>query len=258
VGEPLTSWTPSWTPWLDTFVDVPGSKAADFRAFWSAVTGWPESAPRGDRGQFRSLLPSEGRAYLRVQELDEGPRVHLDLISHELAGDAARLQVLGADRVLTLDGVEILRSPGGQVFCLVLDDEPRPDVPRRSWPSVWPDGHRSRLTHVCIDVPPAAYDAEISFWVEATGWAPSPASRPEFTFVTPPGRSVPLRLLIQRLDDPRDVQGAHLDLGTDDIAAEVARLIALGAQDGGAGATWHVLRDPVVGLPFCVTDQAPD
>jgi Glyoxalase-like domain len=252
------SGTASWTPWLDAFVDVPESSAADFRAFWSAVTGWPESTARGDRGQFRSLLPSQGRAYLRVQELDEGPRIHVDLMSHDLTGDAARLESLGAGRVLTLDDVEILRSPGGQVFCLVLDDEPRPVVPRETWPSIWPGGQRSRLTHVCIDVPPAVYDAEVAFWAEATGWAASPTSRPEFRFVTPPGGSVPLRLLIQRLDHPGDRAGAHLDLGTDDIPAEVERLIALGAQDDGPVATWHVLRDPVVGLPFCVTDQPPD
>ena len=157
----MTSTPRSWTPWLDVFIDVPASRAADLRAFWSAVTGWPESTARGDRGQFRSLLAPQGRAYLRVQELDEGPRIHLDLISHDLTGDAARLEALGADRVATLDGVEILRSPGGQVFCLVHDDEPRPDVPRESWPAVWPDGHRSRLTHVCIDVRPAPGGREV-------------------------------------------------------------------------------------------------
>jgi glyoxalase superfamily protein len=253
VGEPLTA----VTPWLDAFLDVPTELAPRLREFWSRVTGWPESSARGDRGRFRSLLPPQGRAYLRVQELDEPPRVHVDLMSHDLAGDAARLEVLGADRVLTLDDVEILRSPAGQVFCLVLDDESRPEVPRAAWPTRWPGGHRSRLTHVCLDVPPGRYDAEVTFWVEATGWVPSPASRPEYTFLTPPQGSAPLRLLLQRLEDPADRPGAHLDLGTDDIPAEVARLIALGAQDEGAFATWHVLRDPVAGLPFCVTNQPP-
>jgi Glyoxalase-like domain len=243
--------------WLDAFIDVPQHRAADLRAFWSAVTGWPESSARGDRGQFRSLLPPQGRAYLRLQELDEPPRVHVDLMSEDLGGDAARLEHLGAARVLTLGDVEILRSPAGQVFCLVLDDEPRPPVPRSAWPTTWPGGHRSRLTHVCLDVPPGSYDQEVAFWVAATGWAPSPASRPEYTFVTPPGDAAPLRLLVQRLAHQEDRAGAHLDLGTDDIPAEVARLLALGAQDEGAFATWHVLRDPVVGLPFCVTDQVP-
>ena len=79
--------------WVDAFVDVPAASAAGFRSFWSAVTGWPVSAPRGDRGQFRSLLPDRAastRAYLRVQELAGAPRVHLDLICAGVsaAGDA--------------------------------------------------------------------------------------------------------------------------------------------------------------------------
>jgi hypothetical protein len=249
------------TPWLDVFLDVPGPVAADVRAFWSAVTGWTESSPRGDRGQFRSLLPPAGRACLRVQELAEGPRVHVDLMSHDQVGDGSRLERLGATRVMTIDDMPILRSPAGQLLCLVRDDEPRPPVPRASRATVWPDGHRSRVTHVCLDVAPEAYDAELAFWTAATGWGPGPASRPEYAFLTPPDptsdTAPPLRLLLQRLEQPGEASRAHLDIGTDDIAAEVRRLLGLGAVDVGPVATWHVLRDPVVGWPFCVTNQVP-
>lgn len=172
------------TPWLDAFVDVPAAVAADVRAFWSAVTGWPESAPRGDRGQFRSLLPPAGRAYLRVQELDEGPRVHVDLMSLDQAADGERLERLGASRLMTVEEMPILRSPGGQVLCLVRDDEPRPAVPRGERATTWPGGHRSRITHVCLDVPPELYEAELTFWTAATGWSPGAASRAEYTFLT--------------------------------------------------------------------------
>jgi hypothetical protein len=249
------------TPWLDVFVDVPAGAAADIRAVWCAGTGWAASAPRGDRGQFRSLLPPAGRACLRVQELAEGPRVHLDLMSLDQAADGTRLESLGATRVMTIGEMPILRSPGGQVLCLVRDDEPRPGVPREERAATWPGGHRSRITHVCLDVSPEVYDAELAFWAGATGWSPSPASRPEFSFLTPPDPGADdapaLRLLLQRLDRTGEGPQAHLDLGTDDIPAEVARLVGLGAVDEGPYATWHVLRDPVVGLPFCVTDQRP-
>jgi hypothetical protein len=247
------------TEWLDAFVDVPPESAAAFREFWSQVTGWPESTARGDRGQFRSLLPPEGRAYLRVQELAGSPRLHLDLVSTDRPADAQRLIGLGASRVDSVDGVEILASPAGQVFCLVQDDEPRPDLEPQALAHRWPGGHRSRPTQLVLDIPPAAFDAEVAFWVGATGWTTTGTSFPEYTFVQPASsaRPVPLRLLLQRLARPEDRLGAHLDLGCTDIPAEVSRVLALGAIDEGRVETWHVLRDPVLGLPFCVTDQTP-
>ena len=201
---------PQMTPWIDAFVDVPPAAAEQFREFWSAVTGWPESTARGERGQFRSLLPDAGRAYLRVQELDGPPRVHLDLIcpgeESALDAEAERLGRLGARSVDSLDGVRILASPAGQIFCLVRDDEPRPAVDPGERARIWPDGHRSRLTQICLDVPPAAYDAELAFWAAATGWAASPTQYPEYTYLMPPastaegpGGSAPLVLLLQRL-----------------------------------------------------------
>lgn len=245
--------------WVDAFVDLPVAVAADYRRFWSAVTGWSESAPRGDRGQFRSLLPDPAvatRAYLRVQELERPPRVHLDLVSGDLDGDALRLAGLGARPVADRPGVRILASPAGQVFCLVTDDEPRQVGPRSSWATRWPDGQRSRFAQLCLDVPPAAYDVELAFWTEATGWRPRPSVRTEFTHLVPPP-GVPLQLLVQRLGQADDRLGAHLDLACDDIPTEVGRLVRLGAVDVGPGAGWHTLRDPVAGMPFCVTSQQP-
>jgi Glyoxalase-like domain len=262
VGEPLIGW-------VDAFVDVPPAAAARYRTFWSAVTGWPESSPRGDRGQFRSLLPDpsvSGRAYLRIQELEREPRVHLDLICTgvdsgpgvEAALDrvADRMLALGATPVATLRRVRILASPAGQVFCLVTDDEPRTVGPRDTWGRRWPGGQRSRFAQLCLDVPPAAYDVELAFWTAATGWTPRPSSLPQFTHLVPPP-DVPLQLLVQRLAASDDRLGAHLDLACDDIPAEVSRLTALGATDVGPGPGWHTLRDPVFGLPFCATGQQP-
>lgn len=255
------------TVWVDAFIDVPPGSAAAERTFWSAVTGWAVSGPRGDRDQFRSLLPDPpgGRAYLRVQELEGVPRVHLDLVTTPStaparAAEAARLAGLGATRLTSRDDVEILASPAGQVFCLVRDDEPRPDVDPAHRARTWPGGHRSRVIHVCLDVPPSAYDAEVAFWTAATGWLREPTQYDEFVWVTPPqgqAAQVPLRLLVQRLAREDDRVGAHLDLGSTDVAAEVDRLLAIGAVDRGAVGNWHVLADPVTGRPFCVTSTHP-
>ena len=49
---------------------------------------------------------------------------------------------------------------------------------------------------------------------------------------------------------------AHLDPGSDDVEAEVTRLVNLGAERVTTGTGWVVMRDPV-GLAFCVTANDP-
>jgi Glyoxalase-like domain len=63
-----------------------------------------------------------------------------------------------------------------------------------------------------------------------------------------------LMLLMQRLDSgaPR----VHLDIHTDDLDAEVARLERLGAERVQKVQTWWVMRDPA-GLLFCVLLMSP-
>jgi Glyoxalase-like domain len=61
-------------------------------------------------------------------------------------------------------------------------------------------------------------------------------------------------LLMQRLESgaPR----VHLDIHTDDLDAEVARLQRLGAKRVQKVQTWWVMRDPA-GLLFCVLPMSP-
>ena len=61
-------------------------------------------------------------------------------------------------------------------------------------------------------------------------------------------------LLMQRLESaaPR----AHLDIHTDDPAAEVARVERLGAERVQKVKTWWVMRDPA-GLPLCLLPMSP-
>ncbi|GIG68753.1 VOC family protein [Phytomonospora endophytica] len=70
----------------------------------------------------------------------------------------------------------------------------------------------------------------------------------------PHDRSVDFGLLVQKLDSgqPR----VHLDVHTDDVDAEVARLEALGATRVRRVAHLWIVRDPA-GLPFCVTTARP-
>ena len=245
--------------WLGAFLDVPPQDAAAVREFWSRVTGWPESEPRGDRGQFRSLVPPHGPAYLRVQELARPARVHLDLASSDLEGDRHRAEELGALHVSSDGDVVVLISPAGLPFCLVLDDTLQPEVVDADLRApAWPRGHRSRPAQVTLDVPDDWYDDEVAFWTAVTGWTARQSGRPEFMFLVPEA-GAPLQLLLQRLEPDAEQRtiGAHLDIGTDDVAGEVVRLLELGALDGGRGEGWWVMRDPVLGQPFCVTPQQP-
>jgi hypothetical protein len=240
-------------PWVHAFVDVPAGLVPAARAFWSAVTGWPVGAPWPGHPEFASLVPPRGSPYLHVQTTGGPPRVHLDLLGH-LEEDPARLEELGAARGHRGDGWQVMTSPGGLPLCVCQEPEPH----ERPASTAWAGGHRSRLVQLCVDVPSARYEEELDFWRAATGWADEPVDAAEFHRLVHRAES-PLALLVQRLgdDDGATRARAHLDLGTDDIAAEVSRVEALGARVLWRRDGFVALRDPV-GLPFCVTGNAPD
>jgi hypothetical protein len=113
--------------------------------------------------------------------------------------------------------------------------------------------HYSRLSKIVIDVPPDDHDRELAFWSAATGQALTQFDRhPEYHGAALPGRE--LGLLIQRLDDgPSRV---HIDIHTDDPAAEIARLEKLGAELVRQAHSWWIMRDPA-DLLFCVIPERP-
>lgn len=104
-----------------------------------------------------------------------------------------------------------------------------------------------------LDVPAADTDAEVAFWQAATGAGLTQYTRhPEYHGGSVTGT---LGLLVQRLGDgPARV---HVDIHTDDLAAEVARLEALGAQQVRQEDFWCIMRDPA-GLLFCVVPEPAD
>ena len=112
--------------------------------------------------------------------------------------------------------------------------------------------HYSRLSVIVIDVPPGGHDRELAFWREATGTPLTPNERfPEYHGAD---LASGFGLLVQRLGDgPARI---HLDIHTDDLAAEVARLERFGAQRLDRLEFWQVMRDPA-GLVFCVVEAPP-
>src|SRR4051812_7423425 len=103
--------------WTTAFLDLPPPAFDAGAAFWCATTGSTLSPARGSRGEFATLLPPDGDAYLRVQRLDDGPaRVHLDLHVDDVDASAAQALALGATEVAQ-PGHVVLASPGGFPFC---------------------------------------------------------------------------------------------------------------------------------------------
>lgn len=243
--------------WVTAFIDLPSDRHAATVRFWSAATGTTLSPPRGADGQFATLVPAEGTGYLKVQRLEEPARVHLDLSVADVRGARKQALDLGAIEVDDCGGHVILRSPGGFVLCLV--PHPPGAVPP---PQTWPAGHRSRLAQVCLDVPPALLDAEVDLIARLTGWTVQAFAAVDgvvaFRAASPVASGLPLRVIAQRLgpDDAGTTTRAHLEFWSDDVAAEVARHLALGAQWVFEGAYWVVLRDPA-GLDYCVIGRDP-
>jgi hypothetical protein len=238
--------------WVSAFLDFSQGDLARGVAFWRDVTGYSLSSSRGDRDQFATLVPPDGDDYLRVQKLDDGPgRIHLDLHVDTPAVAAEAAVELGAHVLVRHEsGYVVLRSPGGFTFCFV-----RHQASVRPRPATWPDGTQSQVDQICLDLPPDLYDAELAFWQHLTGWDLRDLAETEFARLLPPD-GLPLRWLVQRLDDPGGPVRAHLDLGCDDRTAETARHVGLGASVVRVHDEWTVLTDPV-GTTYCITDRNP-
>ncbi|MBI4728161.1 MAG: VOC family protein [Acidobacteria bacterium] len=103
--------------------------------------------------------------------------------------------------------------------------------------------HRSRICAVGIDTDPERYEATATFWSAALGR--SPAEEDPYTNL--PGPDVDY--FVQRIEEgsPR----VHLDVETDDVLAEVARLEEHGAQRVRQVESWWLMEDPG-GHVFCV------
>jgi catechol 2,3-dioxygenase-like lactoylglutathione lyase family enzyme len=116
--------------------------------------------------------------------------------------------------------------------------------------------HHSRLCALLIDCQVTDIDEAARFWAAALGRPldmKHPSSRDIYRMLeTPPGEPI---VEIQRVDHESRV---HIDIETDDIPAEVARLEKLGAKAVARVRTWVVMQAPS-GQRFCVVRvQRPD
>jgi hypothetical protein len=152
--------------------------------------------------------------------------------------------------------VVVCRSPGGFVFCLTRW---RPEGTARG---AVREGLDCVLDQVCLDIPRSRYAAETAFWSRLTGWAVVDEGDTEFERMDPPDRGlasrggIPVRFLLQRLDDADGHVRGHADLACRDREAEATRHVALGATRVRTGRGWVVMRDPS-GRVYCCTRRHP-
>jgi predicted enzyme related to lactoylglutathione lyase len=116
--------------------------------------------------------------------------------------------------------------------------------------------HRSRVYAVLIDTPRETADEVTAFWSKALGVTPKPIpSEPQFIGL--PNAVPGLVTAIQATETADDTPRVHIDIETDDIEAEIARLQALGAVHEAQWQECHTLRAPG-GHVFCVLSVESD
>jgi hypothetical protein len=100
--------------------------------------------------------------------------------------------------------------------------------------------HRSRVSTILIDTPHEHAPQAAAFWSAALG-VPTDSSPGEPQFAVLEDALPGFVTAVQAVDDePR----YHLDIESDDIAAEVARLVALGATEVSSWLDCRTLRAP--------------
>lgn len=109
--------------------------------------------------------------------------------------------------------------------------------------------HRSRLSTVLLDCDEEHFERSIEFWCAALGKEPLPLGERYVRLSGHVGGAGAPSVLLQRV--PADERAIHLDIETDDVDAEVARLEKLGGRVKRKLEKWTVMEAPS-GHAFCV------
>src|SRR5437773_2593749 len=114
--------------------------------------------------------------------------------------------------------------------------------------------HRSKLSTFVLDCRTDDLDAATAFWSAALGRPAKPPQEGDDRYrELESGPSEPI-LLLQKVEHESRI---HLDIESDDVESEVARLEALGARRIEQIRTWWVMEAPT-GQRFCVIQAKSD
>lgn len=116
--------------------------------------------------------------------------------------------------------------------------------------------HKSMLAGFIIDCRTGDLEGAAAFWSAALGLSVRRSPDPDAqAYLQLPDHQRGLHIEVQQVTHPSRV---HLDIETDDLDAEVARLEGLGARRVGFVRRWWVMQAPT-GQRFCVIERSsPD
>lgn len=114
--------------------------------------------------------------------------------------------------------------------------------------------HHSRVSTLMVDCLDHEFEKSLAFWAEALGQPLPRKPTGNQRYVTLGKIDGPLYVRLQRVNA---APGYHLDIESDDLAAEVSRLEEHGAQDKRRVKRWWVAEDPS-GNAFCVIRPESD
>jgi hypothetical protein len=232
------------------WIDVPSDTFEATRRFWTEGVGYTGRDATEYPGTYY-MLGTLDHIQLGIQPIGTDDPEHSSLRWHmdfEAGNGGARdigssgaavearvdqLVAAGARVDARLEGWTRLVDPAGLPCCVI------------------PGKQRG----VYLDVPEPQFAAVSTFWCGALGRTLTDEDDDEGQFWTMGDSGAALSIGIQRLQsgDAR----LHVDIESDDVEAEVARLEALGARRTEKVETWWKLVDPG-GQEFCVTEVQTD
>jgi predicted enzyme related to lactoylglutathione lyase len=115
-------------------IDCQGKDIDAAATFWSKALGRPVQPSADDSPNYRFLATRENELLIGLQRVDHPSRVHLDIESDDVDAEAARLEKLGARRVVKTQTWWVMEAPSGQRFCVVRPQGGPLDKQGNEWP----------------------------------------------------------------------------------------------------------------------------
>lgn len=103
--------------------------------FWGAALAMPLRHLPDQVGQYIELEDRVRGLQIEVQAVSHPSRVHLDIETDDIEAEVARLEALGARRLVQVRTWWVMEAPTGQRFCVVRAKSP--DFAERA--NLWPD-----------------------------------------------------------------------------------------------------------------------
>ena len=230
-------------------IDCERAEIGPASKFWSGALGLPiEDPDEGGDGRYALLGAGPGGIHVEVQSVEHESRLHLDIEADDIHAEADALEALGAKRIAhPHKRWWVMEAPTGHRFCVVRKrDREFPSRPRRS---TLPKRHHSVLIALVIDCRVDDLAPALAFWSAALKRPVASHDQDgDGRYGELESGSEEVFVLLQKVAHESRV---HLDIQTDDLDAEVARLEKLGASVVKKLERWVVMQAPS-GQRFCV------